>query len=80
MEKKYVLAIDQGTTSSRAMLFDRQGKVAGVQITTSGGAPGEASVIRVRGGSSLNAGNDPLIVIDGVPVDNQGINGAGNPL
>jgi len=57
-----------------------QGKVAGVQITTSGGAPGEASVIRIRGGSSLNASNDPLIVIDGVPVDNQGINGAGNPL
>jgi len=57
-----------------------QGKVAGVQITTGGGAPGEASVIRVRGGSSLNASNDPLIVIDGVPVDNQGINGAGNPL
>jgi TonB-linked SusC/RagA family outer membrane protein len=57
-----------------------QGKVAGVQITTNGGAPGEASVIRIRGGSSLNASNDPLIVIDGVPVDNQGINGAGNPL
>ncbi|MBF9222651.1 SusC/RagA family TonB-linked outer membrane protein [Hymenobacter ruricola] len=57
-----------------------QGKVAGVQITTTGGAPGEASVIRVRGGASLNASNDPLIVIDGVPVDNQGINGAGNPL
>ena len=57
-----------------------QGKVAGVQITTGGGAPGEVSVIRIRGGSSLNASNDPLIVIDGVPVDNQGINGAGNPL
>ena len=57
-----------------------QGKVSGVQITTGGGAPGEASVIRIRGGSSLNASNDPLIVIDGVPVDNQGINGSGNPL
>ncbi|RZK93771.1 MAG: PEGA domain-containing protein, partial [Hymenobacter sp.] len=57
-----------------------QGKVAGVQITTNGGAPGESSVIRIRGGSSLNASNDPLIVIDGVPVDNQGINGSGNPL
>ncbi|GAB3587846.1 TonB-dependent receptor [Hymenobacter daeguensis] len=57
-----------------------QGKVAGVQITTGGGAPGEVSTIRVRGGSSLNASNDPLIVIDGVPVDNQGINGAGNAL
>ena len=57
-----------------------QGKVSGVQITTNGGAPGESSVIRIRGGSSLNASNDPLIVIDGVPVDNQGINGSGNPL
>ncbi|WP_400190421.1 SusC/RagA family TonB-linked outer membrane protein [Hymenobacter sp. B81] len=57
-----------------------QGKVAGVQITTGGGAPGEVSTIRVRGGSSLNASNDPLIVIDGVPVENSGINGAGNPL
>lgn len=57
-----------------------QGKVAGVQITTNGGAPGESSVIRIRGGSSLNASNDPLIVIDGVPVDNQGISGSGNPL
>jgi TonB-dependent starch-binding outer membrane protein SusC len=57
-----------------------QGKVAGLQVTTNGGAPGESSVLRIRGGSSLNASNDPLIVIDGVPVDNQGINGAGNPL
>jgi TonB-linked SusC/RagA family outer membrane protein len=57
-----------------------QGKVSGVQITTNGGAPGESSVIRIRGGSSLNASNDPLIVIDGVPVDNQGISGSGNPL
>ncbi|UYZ64007.1 TonB-dependent receptor [Hymenobacter weizhouensis] len=57
-----------------------QGKVAGVQITAGGGAPGEVGVIRIRGGSSLNANNDPLIVIDGVPVDNQGINGTGSPL
>ncbi|MDB5236096.1 MAG: hypothetical protein JWR44_3089, partial [Hymenobacter sp.] len=57
-----------------------QGKLAGVQITTGGGAPGEVGVIRIRGGSSLNASNDPLIVIDGVPVDNSGIAGAGNPL
>jgi TonB-linked SusC/RagA family outer membrane protein len=68
----------QGQVTSPEQLV--QGKVAGVQITTTGGAPGETSVIRIRGGSSLNASNDPLIVIDGVPVDNQGINGAGNPL
>jgi iron complex outermembrane receptor protein len=57
-----------------------QGKVAGVQITTGGGAPGTGSQIRIRGGSSLTASNDPLIVIDGVPVDNTVVAGASNPL
>ncbi|KXX71878.1 TonB-dependent receptor [Flammeovirga sp. SJP92] len=57
-----------------------QGKVAGVQITTGGGAPGSGSTIRIRGGSSLTASNDPLIVIDGVPVDSDGISGMRNPL
>ena len=56
------------------------GKVAGVQITSNGGAPGAGSRIRIRGGASLNASNDPLIVIDGVPVDNGGISGSSNPL
>ena len=56
------------------------GKIAGVQITTGGGAPGEGATIRIRGGSSLSASNDPLIVIDGVPVDNDGISGMRNPL
>ncbi len=56
------------------------GKVAGVQITPNSGQPGSGSRIRIRGGSSLNASNDPLVVIDGVPVDNSGINGSGNPL
>jgi iron complex outermembrane receptor protein len=56
------------------------GKVAGVQITSNGGAPGAGSTIRIRGGTSLNASNDPLIVIDGVPIDNDGIAGAQNPL
>ncbi len=46
------------------------GKVAGVQITPNSGAAGSGSRIRIRGGASLNASNDPLIVIDGVPVDN----------
>jgi len=44
------------------------GKVAGVQITSNGGAPGSGSTIRIRGCASLNASNDPLIVIDGVPL------------
>jgi iron complex outermembrane receptor protein len=57
-----------------------QGKVAGVQITTNSGQPGAGSQIRIRGGSSLTASNDPLIVIDGVPVDNAKLDGAANPL
>jgi iron complex outermembrane receptor protein len=56
------------------------GKVAGVQISTNSGAPGAGSRIRIRGGASLNASNDPLIVIDGVPVDNGGVPGSSNPL
>jgi iron complex outermembrane receptor protein len=54
------------------------GKTAGVVITTSGGAPGSGSTIRVRGGSSLNASNDPLIIIDGVPIDNSNVSGSSN--
>jgi iron complex outermembrane receptor protein len=57
-----------------------QGKLAGVNITPPSGQPGGGSQIRIRGGSSLNASNDPLYVIDGVPVDNNGIQGASNPL
>lgn len=57
-----------------------QGKIAGVNVTNNGGSPGGQAQIRVRGGSSLNASNDPLIVIDGMAMDNQGIKGAPNPL
>lgn len=56
------------------------GKVAGVAITPNDGAPGSGSSIRIRGGSSLNASNDPLIVIDGMPLSNSGIAGAPNAL
>ncbi len=56
------------------------GKISGVVITSSGGQPGGGSTIRIRGGSSLNASNDPLIVIDGIPVDNSGIGGMADPL
>ncbi len=56
------------------------GKVAGVQITPNSGMPGSGSRIRIRGGTSLNASNDPLIVVDGVPLDNGGISGAASPL
>ncbi len=54
------------------------GKAAGVNITTAGGAPGAGSQIRIRGGSSLAASNDPLIIIDGVPLDNGEIAGSRN--
>ncbi len=54
------------------------GKVAGLQVTSGGGSPGSGSKIRIRGGASLNASNDPLIVIDGVPIDNGGISGSSN--
>jgi iron complex outermembrane receptor protein len=56
------------------------GKSAGVTITTGSGAPGTGATIRIRGGSSLSASNDPLIVIDGVPMDNTSISGVSNPL
>ncbi len=57
-----------------------RGKSAGVVITTGDGAPGSAAQIRIRGGSSLNASNDPLVVIDGLPVSNSGISGTSNAL
>lgn len=47
------------------------GKIAGVQIIGSNGEPGGQAAIRIRGGTSINAGNEPLIVIDGVPIDNK---------
>lgn len=70
--------INRGMVTTPADLL--VGKVAGVNITTNGGAPGAASVIRIRGGSSMSASNDPLIVIDDVPVDNRSISGLSNPL
>lgn len=63
-------------TSVQDMLV---GQTPGVVVTTSGGPEGGAN-IRIRGGSSLNASNDPLIVVDGVPLDNNGVQGMGNPL
>ena len=56
------------------------GKIAGVNVTNGGGTPGGGATIRIRGGSSLNASNDPLIVIDGVPMDNSGVKGLANGL
>ncbi len=56
------------------------GKTSGVQITSAGGAPGSGSTIRIRGGSSMSASNDPLIIIDGVPMATDGVAGMRNPL
>ncbi|HBX44542.1 MAG TPA: SusC/RagA family protein, partial [Porphyromonadaceae bacterium] len=71
--------LNRGLATSASDLL--AGKIAGVSIVTEGGAPGSAATIRIRGGSSMSASNDPLIVIDGVPVDNTtAINGMANPL
>ena len=64
-------------TSAQDMM---QGKIAGVNVTSGGGTPGGSSTIRIRGGSSLNASNDPLIVIDGMALDRQGVKGSPNAL
>ena len=56
------------------------GKAAGVRITTNGGQPDSAPNIRIRGGSSISANNNPLIVIDGIPIDNVNPAGVSNPL
>ena len=67
-----------GGATSPAQLI--QGKTPGVQVTTNSGAPGAGASIRVRGTASLTGSNSPLIVIDGVPQDFGGINGATDPL
>lgn len=78
-----VAAVDSREFNKGVMASPQElllGKVAGVNIVSSGGAPGAGAMIRIRGGSSLSASNDPLIVIDGFPVDNTGIAGSPNPL
>jgi TonB-linked SusC/RagA family outer membrane protein len=57
-----------------------QGKIAGVNVNTTTGEPGGEAQIRIRGGASLNATNNPLIVIDGMPMDNNKTKGMNNPL
>jgi len=68
----------QGTITTPEQLI--AGKVAGVSVTSNGGSPGAGSVIRIRQGASLTASNDPLIVVDGVPLSNNSIYGAATPL
>ncbi|GGI55836.1 SusC/RagA family TonB-linked outer membrane protein [Winogradskyella haliclonae] len=69
---------NQGAIVSTDQLLN--GKAAGVRITNTGGSPDSAPNIRIRGGSSLNAQNNPLIVIDGVPIGNDNPAGVNNPL
>lgn len=64
---------NKGLVSSPEQLIN--GKVSGVQIMSNSGSASAGSTIRVRGGSSLNASNDPLIVLDGVPLEQGGISG-----
>ena len=66
-----------GSTSADQLI---QGKAPGVTVTGNGGNPGSGATIRIRGGASLTASNDPLIVIDGIPMDFGGIAGASNAL
>ncbi len=76
-----VIAIepDEFNKGNRVTMQDALvGKVAGVNVVTGSGAPGSGATIRVRSGASLSASNDPLIVIDGVPVDNSAIEGSSN--
>lgn len=71
--------INRGLATSPSDLL--AGQVAGLSVISAGGAPGSSANIRIRGGSSMSASNDPLIVIDGVPVDNtSGVSGMSNPL
>lgn len=69
---------NKGPVSSADQMI--QGKVAGLQIINGGGSPGQGAVIRIRSGSSLSANNDPLFVIDGLPVAAGGVQGGKNPL
>ena len=67
---------NKGLVSSAEQLIN--GKVSGVQIMSNSGSASAGSTIRVRGGASLNASNDPLIVLDGVPLERGGISGNDN--
>ena len=70
--------VNKGVITSPADLM--RGKSAGVVVTSGSGMPGSGATVRIRGGSSINASNDPLYVIDGLPVSNDGISGMSDPL
>jgi iron complex outermembrane receptor protein len=62
--------LNRGLTTNAQDLM--AGKIAGVNVVSNGGTPGGGATIRIRGGSSLSASNDPLIIIDGLAMDNDG--------
>ena len=70
--------VNKGMISSPSQLL--AGKSSGVVVTAGDGMPGSGSTIRIRGGSSLNANNNPLIVVDGLPIGDTGISGVGDAL
>ena len=72
------LVTDKDFNKAPAVNADQliQGKIAGVQMATTGGAPGEGQVIRVRGNGSLSLTSNPLIVVDGVPMNDGGVGGS----
>ena len=70
--------INKGVVTTPSDLL--RGKSAGVVVTSGSGQPGAGATIRIRGGSSLSATNDPLIIIDGLPVSNSSISGMADPL
>lgn len=83
VETVEVQSFNQGAIVTPDQLIS--GKVAGVQITQNSGEPGGQTSVRIRGGTSINASNEPLYVIDGVPIDNAPFNPRGftagrNPL
>ncbi len=70
--------LNKGVITSPADLL--QGKTAGVVVTAGDGAPGSSSTIRIRGGSSLKANNNPLVVVDGLPLSETAISGVSDAL
>lgn len=78
-----IVSVNQASFNKGVMTSPQDlllGKVAGVVVTQGSGAPGSGAQIRIRGGSSVNASNDPLIVVDGFPLDNSGVAGLSNSL
>ena len=69
---------NQGPIVSAQQLIS--GKIAGVSVTSGSGAPGDGQTIRIRGNGSLGLSSNPLIVVDGIPLNDGGVGGSRNPL